>query len=49
MHSIKLNTLIAKKDTDTFPSLCSKKDVFRASVIYLKMVKDKQSMDKNRF
>ena len=39
MHSIKLNTLIAKKDTDTFPRF----------VIYLKMVKDKQSMDKNRF
>ena len=37
MYSIKFNNPIAKKDT------------FRTSVIYLKMVKDRQSLGKNRF
>ena len=39
MYSIKFNNTIAKKDTDTFPRF----------VIYLKMVKDRQSLGKNRF
>ena len=41
MYSIKFNNPIAKKDTDTFPRL--------TSVIYSKMVKDRQSLGKNRF